>query len=127
MLFALFNKSVECMYARQIAYIRQVNSKIKVVCVLVQLLKLISERSNQHFNSFLATQRRILCDSCRKRTHRTLNQSLINDRRNSSPRGYKMRTRKLTPFENGVQLEIKSLPSLRLSSFIVSEDIISIL
>ena len=30
-------------------------------------------------------------------------------------------------YENGVQFQIKSLPSLRLSSFIVSEDIISIL
>ena len=121
------------MYARQIAYIyiyiiRQVNSKIKVVCVLVQLLKLISERSNQRFNSFPAMQRRILCDSCRKRTsHRTVRTQLINNRRNFSPRSYKMRKRKLTPFENGVLLEIKSLPSLRLSSFIVSEDIILIL
>ena len=30
-------------------------------------------------------------------------------------------------YENGVNFEIKSFPSLRLSSFIVSEDIISIL
>ena len=109
---------------------------IKVVCVSVQLLKLNSERSNQHFNSFPATQRRILCDRDLTTSHKLtgdnfhMHNSSPRDykmsMRNSSPRGLQMHMRKLTPcgsitYENGVHFKIKSFPSLRLSSFIVSK------